>query len=111
MPSLTKIVAIAAVGAMSADAFVAPQSRQAMGPLRMAEEDNRPTAAGFTAERGVSVDQDGKSNVWAIEPKMEVDTKSAEEKTTGTLLAVGGLAAFAALAAGVLTNLPDPNQF
>ena len=74
------------------------------------EEDTRPTAAGFT-ERGVSVDQDGKSNVWAIEPKMEVDTKSAEEKTTGTLLAVGGLAAFAALAAGVLTNLPDPDQF
>mmetsp|Transcript_26612 Transcript_26612/g.76838 ORF Transcript_26612/g.76838 Transcript_26612/m.76838 type:complete len:113 (-) Transcript_26612:174-512(-) len=112
MPSLTKIVAIAAVSAMSADAFVAPQSRQAIGPLRMAdEEDNRPTAAGFTTERGVSVDQDGKSNVWAIEPKMEVDTKSAEEKTTGTLIAVGGLAAFAAVAAGVLTNLPDPDQF
>ena len=89
----------------------APQSRQAMGPLRMSDEDTRPTAPGFTAERGVSVDQDGKSNVWAIEPKMEVDTKSAEEKTTGTLLAVGGLAAFAALAAGVLTNLPDPDQF
>ena len=82
-----------------------------MGPLRMSDEDTRPTAPGFTAERGVSVDQDGKSNVWAIEPKMEVDTKSAEEKTTGTLLAVGGLAAFAALAAGVLTNLPDPDQF
>ena len=89
----------------------APQSRQAIGPLRMSdEEDTRPAAAGF-AERGVSVDQDGKSNVWAIEPKIEVDTKSAEEKTTGTLLAVGGLAAFAALAAGVLTNLPDPDQF
>ena len=91
-------------------ATTAPQSRQAIGPLRMSDEDTRPAAAGFT-ERGVSVDQDGKSNVWAIEPKMEVDTKSAEEKTTGTLLAVGGLAAFAAVAAGVLTNLPDPDQF
>jgi hypothetical protein len=63
------------------------------------------------AERGVSVDQDGKSNVWAIEPKMEVDTKSSEEKTGGILLGVGALGAFAAVAGVVLTNLPDPNQF
>ena len=62
-------------------------------------------------ERGVSMDQDGKSNVWAIEPKMEIDTKSAEEKTSGVLLAVGGLAAFAAAAGVILTNLPDPNSF
>lgn len=63
------------------------------------------------AERGVSLDQDGKSNVWAIEPKMEVDTKSSEEKGASTLVAVGGFAAFAAVAAAVLTNLPDPDQF
>jgi hypothetical protein len=63
------------------------------------------------SERGVSIDQDGKSNVWAIEPKMEVSTKSSEEKTSSTLIAVGGFAAFAAVAAGVLTHLPDPNQF
>jgi hypothetical protein len=62
-------------------------------------------------ERGVSVDQDGKSNVWAIEPKMEVSTKSSEEKTTSALIAGGGLAAFAVIAGVVLTNLPDPNQF
>jgi len=62
-------------------------------------------------ERGVSMDQDGKSNVWAIEPKMEIDTKSAEEKTSGVLLAVGGFAAFAAAAGVILTNLPDPNSF
>ena len=62
-------------------------------------------------ERGVSMDQDGKSNVWAIEPKMEIENKSSEEKTGGTLLAIGGFAAFAAIAAGVLTNLPDPDQF
>jgi len=64
-----------------------------------------------TMERGVSVDQDGKSNVWAIEPKMEVDTKSSEEKTSAALIAVGGLAAFAVAAAFILTNLPDPDQF
>jgi hypothetical protein len=64
-----------------------------------------------TSERGVSVDQDGKSNVWAIEPKVEVETKSAEEKTTSAIFAAGGIAAFAAFAAVALTNLPDPNQF
>lgn len=64
-----------------------------------------------TVERGVSVDQDGKSNVWAIEPKMEVSTKSGEEKMTSALIAGGGLAVFAVIAGVVLTNLPDPNQF
>jgi len=78
------------------------------GPLFMSDEESSPVNV---VERGVSVDQDGKSNVWAIEPKMEVDTKSSEEKTTSTLVAVGGLAAFAAVAAGILTNLPDPDQF
>jgi hypothetical protein len=62
-------------------------------------------------ERGVSMDQDGKSNVWAIEPKMEIESKSSEEKTGGAIVALAGLGVFAAIAAGVLTNLPDPNQF
>lgn len=62
-------------------------------------------------ERGVSVDQDGKSNVWAIEPKMEVDTKSSEEKTGGLLVGGAAFAAFAVGAGFVLTHLPDPNQF
>lgn len=72
--------------------------------LRMAEDAD-------TSERGVSLDQDGKSNVWAIEPKMEVESKSSEEKTSSVLFAAGGLAAFAAVAAGLLTHLPDPDQF
>lgn len=62
-------------------------------------------------ERGVSVDQDGKSNVWAIEPKVEVESKSSEEKTKSAGIAAGGVAAAAAAAAGILTNLPDPSQF
>lgn len=75
-------------------------------PLFMSEEDD-----GAASERGVSIDQDGKSNVWAIEPKMEVDTKSTEEKTGSALIAAGGFAAFAVAAAAILTNLPDPDQF
>mmetsp|Transcript_8427 Transcript_8427/g.9603 ORF Transcript_8427/g.9603 Transcript_8427/m.9603 type:complete len:115 (-) Transcript_8427:256-600(-) len=63
------------------------------------------------AERGVSVDQDGKSNVWAIEPKMELDTKSDSEKTQGLLIGGVSFAAFAVGAGFVLTHLPDPNQF
>src|SRR5210317_744047 len=47
-----------------------------------------------TVERGVSVDQDGKSNVWAIGPKMEVSSNSGEEKMTSALIAGGCLAAF-----------------
>jgi hypothetical protein len=81
--------------------------RQSLTSLRMADED--PSSP--TSERGVSLDQDGKSNVWAIEPKMEVDAKSTEEKTSSAIFAAGGLAAFAAVAAGILTNLPDPDQF
>lgn len=62
-------------------------------------------------ERGVSVDQDGKSNVWAIEPKIELESKSSEEQTQGVLIAGAGIAIAAVAAAGILTNLPDPNQF
>ncbi len=80
-------------------------------PLFMAN-DNEPSASSNNfVERGVSMDQDGKSNVWAIEPKMEIENKSTEEKTGGALIAVGGFAVFAAVAAGVLSNLPDPDQF
>jgi hypothetical protein len=85
----------------------APVSRTAFAPRTVvfAEEDES------GQERGVSVDQDGKSNVWAIEPKMEVSTQSSEEKTKSALIAGGGLAAFVAVAGIALTNLPDPNQF
>jgi len=73
----------------------------------MSEEDDSTNPT----ERGVSIDQDGKSNVWAIEPKMEVSTKSAEEKGNSALLAGGGIAVFTVIAGFVLTHLPDPDQF
>jgi hypothetical protein len=74
----------------------------------MAESDD---STNNRVERGVSVDQDGKSNVWAIEPKMEVSSKSDQEKTQSVLIAAGGLGIAAVAAALILTNLPDPNQF
>jgi hypothetical protein len=80
-------------------------ARVPLSPLADSSSDNEPQ------ERGVSIDQDGKSNVWAIEPKMEVASKSSEETTQGALFAGAGLGMAAVLAAAVLTNLPDPSQF
>ena len=77
----------------------------------MARDDDDNIMSRMPTERGVSVDQDGKSNVWAIEPKVEIESKSSDEKTSSFLIAGGGLAAFAAAAGVILTNLPDPNQF
>eukprot|EP00552_Chaetoceros_brevis_P000990 CAMPEP_0197735882 /NCGR_PEP_ID=MMETSP1435-20131217/1219_1 /TAXON_ID=426625 /ORGANISM="Chaetoceros brevis, Strain CCMP164" /LENGTH=86 /DNA_ID=CAMNT_0043323821 /DNA_START=16 /DNA_END=276 /DNA_ORIENTATION=+ len=84
--------------------------RNTLSTMRMADDDETVKLVDET-ERGVSLDQDGKSNVWAIEPKMEVDSKSAEEKTSSAITAAGGLFAFAAVAFGILTHLPDPDQF
>jgi hypothetical protein len=72
-------------------------------------QDEFPT--GKPVERGVSVDQDGKSNVWALEPKVYVSTDTSEQKTQSALIAGGGLVALVGAAGFILTNLPDPNQF
>ncbi|KAL7427412.1 hypothetical protein ACHAXH_000956 [Discostella pseudostelligera] len=108
MTRLATVATIALVGA--ANAFTVPQHSAITSratPLFMSDNNNN----GKFQERGVSMDQDGKSNVWAIEPKMEIESKSSEEKTGGAIVALAGLGVFAAIAAGVLTNLPDPNQF
>jgi len=93
----------------------APVSRTSISrrtPIFAEKDSDRETLVSQrSVERGVSVDQDGKSNVWAIEPKVEVSTKSSEEKTQTALVAAGGLMAFGIAAAIILTNLPDPNQY
>lgn len=56
---------------------------------------------------GTSVDQDGKSNVWAVEPKMQVEVgKEGEGVMKGGIVAGGAVAALA-LAGVVVANLPD----
>mmetsp|Transcript_8847 Transcript_8847/g.24511 ORF Transcript_8847/g.24511 Transcript_8847/m.24511 type:complete len:117 (-) Transcript_8847:285-635(-) len=101
-----------------AQAFSVAPATQRVGALSMSmstdeevEIASAPAPASKPIERGVSFDQDGKSNVWAIEPKMEVSSKSSEETTTSALIAGGGIVAAIGFAAVVLTNLPDPNQF
>lgn len=58
---------------------------------------------------GSSRDQDGKSNVWAIEPKMKVE----DGENKGSALAVGGaiLAVCAGLVAFTLANLPAADTY
>ena len=87
----------------------APQNNIQRRTALFSEEEGQPS--GKFVERGVSMDQDGKSNVWAIEPKMEIENKSSEEKTGGIIGGLAALGVFGVIAAGVLTNLPDPDQF
>ena len=108
MTRLATVAAIALVG--TANAFTAPQTATYRRTALFAEDEPTQTPGKFV-ERGVSMDQDGKSNVWAIEPKMEIENKSSEEKTGGIIAGLAGLGVFGVIAAGVLSNLPDPDQF
>jgi len=109
MTRILTVTAVALASTLSVNAFTVSQVAK---PLHVPtaifmSDDDDPTSG----ERGVSIDQDGKSNVWAIEPKVEVESKSNEEKFSSYFIAVGGIGVFGVLAAVALTNLPDPNQF
>lgn len=60
------------------------------------------------ARRGVSMDEDGKSNTWALEPKMQVAEKG---EGTSPLIAGGAAVGILGLLAVILSNLPDPDSF
>jgi len=112
MSRILFLAVIVFVSIANIDAFtyqiLASQKTFISEPLFMASDDEE---SGKFKERGVSYDQDGKSNVWAIEPKMELESKSKEEKGTSALTAFAGIGIFGILAAVILTNLPDPDQF
>merc|ERR1712157_437455 len=108
MAPLTAVATIAIVGTANAFTTTSQTTVSTSRATSLCMSDGQPPSSRNPIERGVSMDQDGKSNVWAIEPKMEVENKSSEEKTGGLLIAGGG---FVAIAAGVLSNLPDPDQF
>ncbi|KAL3774153.1 hypothetical protein ACHAW5_009676 [Stephanodiscus triporus] len=77
MTRLTTIAIVALVGTASAFTGAPRTSSSARTTstsfLSMSDPSKPPV------ERGVSMDQDGKSNVWAIEPRMEIENKSSEE--------------------------------
>ena len=93
-------------------------------PLKMSDETEEeeapfvpPEPAFFDGNKrvrlGRSKDQDGKSNIWSIEPKMEV--MEGDENQPNQLFILGGV--FAAVAASIpiflaLTKvLPDPSDY
>ena len=72
-----------------------------LSPPRMMS-DEAPTSG----RRGISVDQDGKSNIWSIEPTMRVE----EADNSKNLAIVGVTAVFAVVAiAAAFPFIPDPN--
>lgn len=65
---------------------------------------------------GRSRDQDGKSNIWSIEPAMQVDEEEEESSGSSKNLIIGGAVIGAAIACLPLFNalsslFPDPSDF
>eukprot|EP00903_Cladosiphon_okamuranus_P010583 g10007.t1 len=60
---------------------------------------------------GSSRDQDGKSNVWAVEPKMRVEGTDVESPESNKLVVVGGLIGALVVAMGAtIALLPAPDS-
>eukprot|EP00960_Hanusia_phi_P065979 766272-Hanusia_phi.AAC.6 len=91
----------------SRTAMVGPSSRKAAPAclsLRMQENDGNASPK----RMGASIDADGKSNVWAVEPKMQVQDPEGSGSNTALIggIAAAGIAAIAAiLSSGILTNV------
>eukprot|EP00904_Undaria_pinnatifida_P011689 jgi/Undpi1/7650/HiC_scaffold_23.g10123.m1 len=60
---------------------------------------------------GSSRDQDGKSNVWAVEPKMRVEGTDVESPEGNKLVVVGGIIGVMVVAmAATIAFLPSPDS-
>eukprot|EP00281_Chroomonas_sp_CCMP1168_P032533 CAMPEP_0206242114 /NCGR_PEP_ID=MMETSP0047_2-20121206/16877_1 /ASSEMBLY_ACC=CAM_ASM_000192 /TAXON_ID=195065 /ORGANISM="Chroomonas mesostigmatica_cf, Strain CCMP1168" /LENGTH=119 /DNA_ID=CAMNT_0053667097 /DNA_START=19 /DNA_END=378 /DNA_ORIENTATION=- len=81
-------------------------SRRANMGLRMQEEGNQTPAQQSAKRVGASVDADGKGNVWAVEPKMQVEDEGKNKLILPAALVGGLVGLLAILAATPLTN-PD----
>merc|ERR1719460_1259515 len=79
-------------------AAIAAARPNALRRLRMDEAPPPPPSSRL----GATIDQDGKSNVWAVEPAMKVDSDSSDKG----LLAFAPVAGVAALALLAIPLLP-----
>lgn len=99
------LIAAAAFGCASAFAPartpLALSTRQNTQPrtVLFGDDDTQPETMTGKGRLGSSIDQDGKSNIWAVEPKMSVDSDAGA--SGGSLAAIGvGAVLSVALIAG-----------
>ena len=95
---------VAAASAFSPASLPALRSTRARGMcnLRMQQDDgNQQTGA---KRVGASIDADGKSNVWAVEPKMQVEDPNAGGGMMKAGFAAGAIAAAAAGVAALVSS-------
>ena len=127
MSLLLLIVCIVSVSSFKTSSL----SRRSLGfsPIfKMSDTDNEPDfvapadedKAFFEPNKrvrlGRSRDQDGKSNVWSIEPRMEVEDSDEDEESVNVNIKVAGLAIGAAIVSlpiflALSKMLPDPSDF
>lgn len=64
---------------------------------------------GAGPNKGASVDQDGKSNIWAVEPKMRDEVTGEGDGFKKIAVIGGGAVAAAVLVIGIVNILPNPD--
>jgi len=95
---------VAAAAAATCAAFATPSRTLALSSQRpktvlFGDDDTQPETMTGKGRLGSSIDQDGKSNIWAVEPKMSVDSDAGA--SGGSLAAIGvGAVLSVALIAG-----------
>ena len=79
------------------------RTRQLTTILRADGDDEEPpvftTRGGNQQRSGTSFDQDGKANIWSLEPKVKVDADAVQGTPANLLLAVAGVLAIVIIAA------------
>ena len=65
--------------------------------------------ASTAPNKGASVDQDGKSNIWALEPKMRDEVQGEGDGFKKIAIIGAGAAAAAVAVVGIVSVLPNPD--